>query len=253
MPPLAIHTRIAKQIADELRAPALDAQRGNLYLGSTAPDIRVVTRWERERTHFFDIHNFSEQSSVDAFFASNPELAEAGRLDERTQAFLAGYLTHLVVDERWIGSIYRPFFGERSPLGGTLRANVMDRALQFSLDADVRRDADLVAHIVREVACCDLDLGIGFIDRDTLGQWHGVITDYVQTVPDWDRFRTRTRRHMENGGQEVPDEDFEELARSLPDLVAETLRYLTPERVEDVFRESVAESAAVVKGYLKCA
>ena len=253
MPPLAIHTRIAKDIADDLCLPVLDDQRGNLYLGSTAPDIRIVTRWERERTHFFDIHNFDEQSSVQAFLDGNPVLAESGGLDERTRAFVAGYLSHLVVDQTWIGAIYRPFFGERSPLGGTLRANVMDRALQFSMDADVRRDADLVAHLVECVAHCDLELAIDFIDRDTLGQWHGVISEYVQTVPDWDRFRTRTRRHMENSGQEIPDADFEELAASLPDLVAETLRYLTPERVDDVLRESVGASVRVVKEYLRCA
>ena len=253
MPPLAIHTRIAKDTADRLRSETLDSQRGNLYLGSTAPDIRILTRWERERTHFFDIHNFDEQRCVESFLANNPALADAGSLEERTRSFIAGYLSHLVVDEMWIAALYRPFFGERSPLGGSLRANIMDRALQFSMDADTRLDTDLMAHILEAVARCDLEINIDFIDQPTLKEWHRVISDFARQQPDWERFRTRARRHLEaTGNLSVDDEEYEELARSLPDLVDETLRYLSRERVDDVMRGSVDESVRVVKEYLRC-
>lgn len=252
MPPLAIHTSIAKQMADRLSLPALDGQRGNVYLGSTAPDIRVITRWERQRTHYFDIHNFGEQNSLASFFENNPALTESGGLSERTQAFLAGYMSHLVVDEMWIGAIYRPFFGEKSPLGGTLRANVMDRALQFSMDADARSDPGFIAHVTEAVARCDLDLDIGFIDRDSLDQWHGVITDFVHQQPDWDRFRERARRHLAEAGG-LNDAEYFELAESLPDLVDETLRYLDRTRIDDVIGESLDASVRVVKEYLACA
>ena len=106
MPPLAIHTVIAKQMAERLCVPALDEQRGNVYLGSTAPDIRVITRWDRQRTHFFDIHNFDDQSSARAFLDNNPALADAGVLSQNTQAFLAGYLSHLFVDEAILGGAF---------------------------------------------------------------------------------------------------------------------------------------------------
>jgi hypothetical protein len=252
MPPLAIHTVIAKQMAERLRAPTLDEQRGNLYLGSTAPDIRVITRWDRERTHFFDIHNFDEQSSARAFIENNPSLADAGSLPANTQAFLAGYLSHLVVDEGWIGTVYRPFFGERSSLGGTLRANVMDRALQFSMDADTRSDSQLMAHVLEAVSRCDLDLQIDFIDRDTIGRWHEIITDYVQSQPDWERFRTRARQHLQVTGDET-EAGYAELAESLPELVDEALRHLTRARIEDVMEASVEASLRVVREYLSCA
>jgi hypothetical protein len=253
VPPLAVHTQIAKGIADSLQTPALESQRGSLYLGATAPDVRVLTRWERERTHFFDIHNFGEQCSVDTFFASNPDLAEAGCLSESTRAFTAGYLSHLVADEMWIGAVYRPFFGERSELGGSVRANVMDRALQFSMDADVRSDTELMTHVLAAVTGCDLDLEIGFLDRDTLCEWQRVITEFVQSRPDWERFRSRAGKHPAASGQAPSDADFEELARSLPDLVDETLRYLSRERVDQVLRDSLDESVRVVKVYLGCA
>lgn len=251
MPPLTVHTAIAKQVAERLRIALLDDQRGNLYLGSTAPDIRVITRWERERTHFFDIHRFEDQNSVERLLEAHPSLAEPSSLREETVGFIAGYITHLVMDEMWINQVYRPFFGERSPLGGDMRANVMDRALQFSMDAERRHDRDLMVHIMNEVATCDLDLEIDFIDRDTLRQWHSFVVKLTDEFPDWDRYRAGARRHLERSGVRV-DDGFEELMESLPDVVDEALRYLTPELVDSYVEESVERCIESVKAYLRC-
>jgi hypothetical protein len=251
MPPLTLHTVIAKGVAERLRRRVLDEERGNLYLGSTAPDIRVITRWERERTHFFDLAEFDEQSSVVGFFQANPHLAVAAKLQSPTVAFTAGYLTHLVMDETWINTMYRPFFGERSPLGGDVRANIMDRALQFSLDRDRRADTVLMAHVLDAVARCDLQLDIDFIDDDTLRRWRDVVMDVVQHPPDWERFRYIASRHLKAAGVDSP-ETFREFVRELPDMVEETVRYLTPERVKAYLEESMTQSLEAVKEYLEC-
>jgi len=250
MPPLVLHTAIAKNVADGLNLSLLDDERGSLYMGATAPDIRVVTRWERERTHFFDLNNFSEQDGVAAFFEAYPSLV-GGTLEPPTRAFVAGYLTHLVMDERWISSVYRPFFGERSPLGGDLRANIMDRALQFSMDCDRRKDAEFMSHVVGAVARCDLAFDVGFIDADSLRQWQRIVTDMMNRTPDWDRFRRGARRHL--GYAEGAGEEFEEMVRSIPDLVDETLKYLTVERVDEFLHDAEGRSLATVKEYLQCA
>jgi len=252
MPPLGLHTVIAKEVGDRLRHRVLDEERGNLYLGSTAPDIRVITRWERGRTHFFDLHNFGEQSGVAGLFAAYPGLHFPGSLNRATAAFVAGYVTHLVMDELWINTIYRPFFGQRSPLGGDLRANIMDRAIQFSLDRERRIDRDLMAHVVDAVARSDLALEIEFIDGDTLHRWKDVILDVVDHQPDWDRFRYIAGRHLREAGIDTP-EQFEEFVRSLPDLADETLRYLTEERVKEFMDGAIDGSTAAVKEYMECA
>ena len=127
MPPLALHTVVVKEIADRLRHPLLDGERGNLYLGSTAPDIRVIALCDRQLTHFFDLASFEEQNGMAELLRAHPELAEVGKLNGETVAFMAGYISHLVMDETWINDIYRPFFGERSPLEGEPRAKLMDR------------------------------------------------------------------------------------------------------------------------------
>ena len=252
MPPLGLHTVIAKEVGDRLRHRVLDAERGNLYLGSTAPDIRVITRWERGRTHFFDLHNFDEQNGVAGLFSAYPRLGQPGSLRPGTAAFVAGYVTHLVMDELWINTIYRPFFGQRSPLGGDQRANIMDRAIQFSLDREKRIDRELMAHVLEAVARSDLALEIDFIDGDTLHRWRELILDVVDHPPDWERFRYIAGRHLREAGIETP-EQFEEFVRSLPDLADETLRYLTEGRVREFMDSAVQGSVAAVKEYLECA
>jgi len=252
MPPLALHTLVAKQAADCLRLPLLDDERGSLYLGATAPDIRVITRWERQRTHFFDLSSFDEQSGVAGLFGAHPSLASPSGLSARTAAFVAGYVSHLIMDENWISAIYRPYFGERSPLGGSLRANIMDRALQFSLDADARGDKDVMLHVVEAVARADLDLEIDFIDRETLRRWHEVIIEFVNRPPDWQRFRDRWKRHLGESGFAAEGE-MEDLARALPELVDEAVRYLTRARVEECIQESLRGCLAAIREYLKCA
>ncbi len=252
MPPVTLHTAIAKEVADRLRLPALEHERGSLYLGSTAPDIRVITRWERERTHFFNVRCFEEQSSVCGFLQAYPALSRPAGLSVPTAAFVAGYITHLVMDETWINTVYRPYFGEKSPLGGTVRANIMDRALQFSLDSDSRNDRDLMRHVMEAVVRSGFEFDVEFIDAETLRRWHEVIINVVSSEPDWERFRRGARRHLQEFGLDV-DEEMEEFTRSLPDLVDETLRYLTPERVQAFIEESLQRCLEAAKEYLECA
>ena len=251
MPPLTLHIDIAKGAAERLPNSLLDDERGNLYLGSTAPDIRVITRWERERTHFFDLANFEEQSGVCGFFETHPALSSCGSVSKPTAAFIAGYLSHLVTDELWINAVYRPHFGSGSSLGGGLKANVMDRALQFSLDRDRRSDRVLIAHIVDAVARCDLGLELGFIDSDTLRQWHGVVLEMMEQVPEWERFRHGAKRHL--GLAEAGADEFDELVASLPDLVGDTVRYLTPELIDSFMSGAIDRSIESLREYLECA
>ena len=163
MPPLVLHAASAKKIADRLQLHLLDEERGQVYLGSTAPDIRVITGFDRRRTHFFDLDDFEEQSGVETFFHAYPCLGNSSAISAATAAFVAGYLTHLVMDETWIKTIYRPYFGERSSLGGSLRGRHLHpsprvaEALAIAGAAPIRSMIDLsdglssdLGHILEE-------------------------------------------------------------------------------------------------------
>ncbi|HXG36753.1 MAG TPA: zinc dependent phospholipase C family protein [Dehalococcoidia bacterium] len=247
MPPLAMHTVIAKEVADKLRERRLEDGRGALYLGSTAPDIRIITRWDRKLTHFFDINDFGEQDGVQAFLAAHPEFAEPSQLQPMTLAFIAGYLTHLAMDETWINYVYRPYFGERSPLRGSLRANVMDRALQFALDRREREDRELVADIVSAMMKAEMGIEIGFIDSETLKRWREVVLQVVNDPPNWERFNRVALRHVKT---EAGAENMDELLDDLPGLVEETINYLSQERIKAFLEESAKRSLETVREYL---
>src|SRR3990172_851303 len=102
MPPLGMHMTLARELAARLAHPALQADPGACYLGATTPDIRVLTRWDRTRTHFFDLSDFGEQRGVERLFQEHPELASPVGLSGSTVAFLCGYISHLEMDEAWI-------------------------------------------------------------------------------------------------------------------------------------------------------
>jgi len=249
VPPLGLHTVVAKEIGDRLRHPLLDGHRGALYLGSTTPDIRVLTRWDRRVTHFFDLDNFGYQDGVAEFLRAQPHLADPRFLPPHLASFVAGYITHLVMDEIWITQVYRPFFGERSPLGGDCWANILDRAVQFSMDRERRQDRALVAHIVAEVARTDMGIDLGFIDEETMGRWREVILRVASQPPDWERFRFIASRYLEEAGIDTP-EAFAEFLKTLPELVEEAVRYLTPERLRSFMEASVEKGLEAVRAYL---
>jgi hypothetical protein len=249
MPPLGVHVALARELSAEVAHPALAADPGAYYLGATSPDIRVITRWDRAQTHFFDLDDFDEQSGVAAALDANPELADAGQLDEATIAFLCGYISHLEMDEAWIVDIYRPCFGERSPLKGDVLANLLDRVLQFELDRREREASGCFADVRNELLASAVQVAIGFIDCDTLARWRDVSADVLAHPPTWDRFGMIASRHLRNYGVES-EEDVAHFLKNVPDLLDQSIREVTPERL-DAFRERSRERAlAAVREYL---
>ena len=249
MPALALHAAVAKRIAEQLRHRALDADPGSLYLGSTAPDIHILMRWERERTHFFDLERFEEQSAVAAMFEAHPALADPAQLSPPTVAFVCGYVSHLVMDEIWINDVYRLFFGRSSPLADDLRADIMDRAVQYELDREARADRQAMSHIVKEVARPAVDVEVGFIDGGALSLWRELMVDSLNHPPDWERFRFFGGRALKAAGIDTP-QAFAEFVKTLPDLVAEATDYLGRERIEAFLEKSVDEGRGAIKEYL---
>ena len=54
---------LARQIALDLCLADVPATSGAYLLGSTSPDIRVITRQDRLSTHFFDLNEHNHQDS----------------------------------------------------------------------------------------------------------------------------------------------------------------------------------------------
>lgn len=249
MPPLGLHMTIARDLAIELRSAAVDAERGAYYLGATTPDIRVLTRQDREHTHFFTLDEFGEQSSVHRLFEQEPALRDASSLDTQTVAFMAGYISHLVLDEDYICCIYRPLFGERSEMRDDVMANVMDKALQFDLDRSDRDDAARTEEIRQALAEAAVEINVGFIARDMLERWRDVSMEIISAPPAWERFGRVASRHLAGAGLN----DETQIARfmeEVPALLRRTWEHVGEERVRTYLHDGRTRALSAMKEYL---
>lgn len=252
MPPITFHMVLARNVAESLRHPNLAAAAGPYLLGSTTPDIRVITRGDRQDTHHFDLSVHDHQDSVARFFEERPGLADAGALNAETRAFVAGYLSHLVLDEQYITGIYRPFFARHDELGGRIRANVMDRLLQFGLDRKFGDDPDVVRNLLEALAFTVESIECGFIDAETLDRWRQVTADVAARDMDWDRARAMINRHLQLAGVEEGPE-LTTFLDSLPELENETIAFIGDEEITGFVERSSDIASGVIARYLECA
>ncbi len=122
----------------------LNARRGPFLLGHTAPDVQTVSGQAREETHFYAIPRTSSQPAYEALFEAYPALARAETLPPAQAAFIAGYISHLLLDELWLDEIFFRYFArerwgtqrERALLHNVLRTWMDGQALQ-RLDGDI--------------------------------------------------------------------------------------------------------------------
>ena len=189
---------------------------------------------------------FDHQDSVGGFFEAQDHLADPSRLNDETRAFVAGYLTHLVLDEQYITGIYRRFFYPHDTMGGPLRANVMDRLLQFDLER-AHGDAELRADLCAALACTIDTIDAGFVDGETLERWRQVACDIAARGMDWDRARGMIENHLRRSGVDDSEGELSGFLDSLPELLGETIGHVTSAEV-DAFIERSTDAAAAAVG-----
>jgi hypothetical protein len=240
---------VARELAETLRHPTLEDNRGAFYMGSTGPDMHILEGRRRSASHFFELDEMHEQNSVETFFEAYPELRKARELSGGAPAFVAGYLTHLVIDEIWITEIYRPFFGPASPLGGDPRANIMDRVLQYDMDLQRRSRTEVTREIRRVLLESDLDLDLSFVDCATLRRWRDVAAEMLGRPPSWDRFRYLAGRFLLSAGIDT-EEKLEEFLKTVPDLLTEAKEHVTETRMNDSYQKMTLLSLETLRGYL---
>lgn len=249
MPGLRLHMTVAHTLASELASKRIDADRGAYFLGATTPDIRVLTRWDRARTHFFDLDDFAEQSGVHRLFEQEPALSDASSLDAHTAAFMAGYLSHLVMDEDYITQIYRPLFGAQSVLRDDAIANVMDKVLQWDVERADCEDLTRIDEIKAALAETAVEVNVEFIAQETLRKWRDVSLDVIGDPPSVARLvRMLSRRmpehHLDDEGEAA------RFAENVPSLLKRTWEHVGDERVSEYLHSAKQRAANAMREYL---
>ncbi len=226
-----------------------DLENGEYLLGATTPDIRVLTRWDRERTHFFDIYSDDHQDCVENFFQTHRMFRDPSRLSAETRAWVAGYLTHVIMDQEYVLQIYRPFFGSRSVLGGGSHANLLDRMLQYELDRRERESGEQMQQLRQALFGSAIEIDAGFVDRSLLTQWRDTTAAMTEHPPDWERFSFIASRHLRSAGIES-ESGLREFMEAIPELLDDATRQVD-QTVLDGFFESTAErTVSVLRDWL---
>ena len=231
--------------ARRVDAKVLNENMGGYLLGSTAPDVRVITRRGREPYHFAPLDFDAVGAGVAGLYREHPQLAATEH--GPTRSFMAGYMTHLTLDETWITRMYRPLFGKDGVFETEAEGAVMDRVMQMELDTLALERLDVLkAHLASFKGGVD----IPFIDGDTLTEWHEWVTSFISHEFTWERLRfmaTRISRGDESHPSHAIVDDF---IRGMPDTL-DTLHETIPiKRLVGFKSDAIADMARVVAEHL---
>jgi hypothetical protein len=249
MPLIYFHLSIARDAAEQLGHPVVEEHLRSFLGGAISPDAHYVAEMSRIDTHFFDLNGGDDQNSQRKLFQAHPDLSRPGALDERMLAFIIGYISHLVTDEAWIKDIYRPFFSDKSPLGGDPGAHMLDRMLQYETDRWERLDREKLNAIRDELRKWDAGEKIRFINATALRNWRDFV--WGTTVREVNRADLRLfAQSFLVSREKVGIDKIDPFLDELPAKVEWAMQYVTPERVK-TFREKVIRmSVEAAREYL---
>ena len=238
LPNLAAHIHLARQAAQRLGDPRLESHMGHYLMGSTSPDIRVITRRKREEYHFASLDFDRLGTGVAGMFEARPELRVASDHDGPTQAFIAGYITHLTVDETWIMRMFRPYFGDRSIFDDETEGHVMDRVLQLELD---RQSWESVDSTLSLLVAATGRVGVGFIPQETLDEWRKWVTNHLGGGFSWERLRFMARRIAAGDETHRAHRLADDFLREMPDSL-DGLHNVVSRSDLDVFKSCAVDT-----------
>jgi hypothetical protein len=248
MPNLPMHIYLAQHAAEELDWGFVQDHLGSCYLGSTAPDIRAMTKWDRERTHFAPLSVTEVGSGVHRMFQLYPELADQRR-SPASRSFVLGYISHLVADEVWITTMFRPNFSSDSCLAGTeVEGHIWDRALQLDMDRKVLQEKDGFTDAVKAIPDSDEGVAVTFLEQAVLQEWRDWVARFLGWDFTWERLkRTLNRMYRDDDDvQRVVDQFLQNLPNSLERVYQEVPR----ESIEAYQQRVLDETLVQVREYL---
>ncbi len=247
MPNLPAHIDLAHEAAKRVSHPTLNADLGHYLLGSTAPDVRAITKRARAEYHFAPLSFREVGEGTKGLFEAHPDLRN-GSVESSTRAFVAGYVTHLVLDEAWILELYRPYFGNLHVYSDEVQGKIADRALQLELD---RRSMSAVKPAMHLVAEAESPVDLDFIAPETLGEWLEWVVELVGRDFTWERLRFMARR-IASGDEGHPAHRMaDEFLAEMPQSRERLLQVVSPDALEHFRSSAIDRMANAVREYLE--
>ena len=245
MPNLPTHMDIASCAAAQLENPVIEANLGHFILGSISPDVEKSYQKSREQFHFAPLSFGSVGDGVIGLFEKHPYLES--RVSDQTRAFVAGYVSHLILDEVWIVEMFRPWFGNSAVFEDRALGLVYDRAMQLELDRHVHSTIGSVVSLL-EQATAPVD--VNFIPDDTLNDWRCFVVKLVGAGFTWDRLRFMARR-IAAGDESHPAHGLaEEFIAELPVSIETLFEYVSRDKITEFKNRSLELVTSAVGDYL---
>ena len=220
MPNLTSHVALALTIANELEPSVITQNLGSYLLGATSPDIRIITQQSREITHYSPLDSSIIGDGVAKLLEENPDLSDETKSSPATQAFVCGYITHLISDQTWIVTMYKPYFGNRLVFPNETLANIWDRALQLEMD---RQDRSAWENASPYLKVATKGVTLNFISSTDLTKWAEWVGEYALGEFSWDRLRSLARRQPiedESIVQEAAESFLADIPNGLQQIIA---------------------------------
>ena len=250
MPNLPMHIYLCQQVAVELDWGYAHDHPGAAYLGSTTPDIRAMTKWDRGRTHFSDLSVPAIGAGVQRMFELYPHLAGADNgLTPATRSFLLGYISHIVADEVWITTMFRPHFAPGNRITATdIEAHIWDRALQLDMDKSVLSDNGGLAAENAAIAAVAQMPALDFLQDELIDEWRGWVARLLGWDFTWERLKRALNRMYRDDAevQQVVDGFLADVPRSLERVYEQ----IPPALIDDYRRRVIDETKIQAREFL---
>ncbi|MCL0044052.1 hypothetical protein M1N24_00780 [Dehalococcoidia bacterium] len=250
MPNPFAHIDIAMYGAAALVCPPICDDLGSYLLGSCSPDIRIITGNSRDETHFAPLTNQEIGAGAKRMFRTYPNLTDIANLPGKTQAFIAGYVSHLIADEVWIIKVYRPYFDNRKLFQNQMVANVMDRALQLEMDREAMDRHNGMKWVVPHIEDAHVGIQVDFLPVETLMKFEQWLGNTIHRGFTWDRLRFMATRRQAFQDTEKIEKTVEGFMESPPDGLKHIYEYLPMDILRSYRDTVIKEWSKIIRGYL---
>ena len=233
LPNLPAHIHYAVESALDFDDTVIHDHLSLYILGATSPDIRVITKKDRSMYHFVTLDFEEVGDGLRNLLRSRRVSMNSSGLSAPSRAFMAGYVTHLMLDETWITSMFRPYFSTAGVFCDQNEGLIMDRALQLELD---RRFWGSVNPYLDSISSCEIDIDIEFLQLEPMDQWRDWVVTSLGRNFSWERLRFMAKR-ISRG---VPNHPVHRLANKFvmdPNLALQELFEQLPQGVMEEFSD----------------
>jgi hypothetical protein len=233
-------------LIDELNEPVLKEFSGQMILGSTAPDIRAITNMNRDQTHFAPLTSITIDEGIKSMFKSEPTFLPLRSTPKPTQAFIVGYMSHLIMDQAWITTMYQRFFAKSDLFPNQVTANVMDRALQMCMDQEASPYAEKILSLLKN---SERDISVPFIEQESLKAWREWMESRFSKGFSWDRLNFMAQRRQDNNSIVSAKIVAKEFLDSLPNSLNKLYEKIPWKYIEEYQDFTMQESKRIIKEY----